>query len=113
MTSEQLDGDRIFVIHDFLTAGECAALIQRSEGLVYEVGTVGETINEQVRNNDRVLVDRDMKDACFRLPYLSIRPKEGMALVFIHRIWHKGAVVESGQKLVLRTDVMFGPLPKQ
>jgi hypothetical protein len=188
MTREQLDGDRIFVLHDFLCAEECAALIQRSEGLAYEVGTVGDAVNEQVRNNERVLVDdpslaaelflrarpflpaildghplvgfnerwrfyryrpgqafsphrdgayerldvwetsyltfmiylndrmtggetrffRDMKDACFRLPYLSIRPKEGMALVFIHRIWHEGAVVEIGEKHVLRTDVMFG-----
>ncbi len=37
-------------------------------------------------------------DEAFRgFPYLSVRPKEGMALVFVHRIWHEGAVVESGE----------------
>jgi hypothetical protein len=41
-------------------------------------------------------------------PYLSVQPKEGTALVFVHRIWHEGAVVESGHKYVLRTDVMYG-----
>jgi len=28
-------------------------------------------------------------------------------LVFLHSIWHEGAVVESGEKYVLRTDVMY------
>jgi hypothetical protein len=23
-------------------------------------------------------------------PYLSVQPKEGMALAFVHRIWHEG-----------------------
>ena len=42
--------------------------------------------------------------------YLSVQPKEGMALVFLHFIWHEGAVVHSGQKYVLRTDVMYKPV---
>lgn len=41
-------------------------------------------------------------------PYLSVRPKMGMALVFLHAIWHEGAVVQSGLKYVLRTDVLYG-----
>jgi hypothetical protein len=32
-----------------------------------------------------------------------------MALIFLHSIWHEGAVVQSGQKYVLRTDVMYKP----
>ena len=28
--------------------------------------------------------------------------------VFLHSIWHEGAVVRSGQKFVLRADVMYG-----
>jgi hypothetical protein len=50
----------------------------------------------------------DMEHAFQRIPYLTVTPEEGMALVFVHRIWHEGAIVESGMKYVLRTDVMFG-----
>ena len=37
----------------------------------------------------------DMEQAFRRRPYLSVRPKEGMALVFLHAIWHEGAVVRA------------------
>lgn len=50
----------------------------------------------------------DMEQAFQQRPYLSVKPKSGMALVFLHSIWHEGAVVLSGQKYVLRTDVMYG-----
>lgn len=40
-------------------------------------------------------------------PKATVRPKEGMALVFDHQQVHEGAVVESGRKYVLRTDVMY------
>jgi prolyl 4-hydroxylase len=188
MTKEELDGDRIFVIHDFLSRAECVELIRRSESLAWAIGTVGGDVVGGVRNNERVLFDdlplatdffrrarpflpneidrlalvgfnerwrfyrygpgqtfkphRDgtyqrfekseeshltfmiylndqmaggqtrffggMEEAFLRQPYLSVQPKEGTALVFVHRIWHEGAVVESGQKYVLRTDVMYG-----
>ncbi len=39
--------------------------------------------------------------------FLSVKPKTGMALVFMHPILHEGAVVESGRKSVIRTDVMY------
>jgi prolyl 4-hydroxylase len=192
MTREELAGDRVFVIHDFLAPAECAEMVRLSEGLSWEVGRVGDTVVEQVRNNERVLFDHpalaadlfdrarpflpgeidgqaptgfnerwrfyrygpgqtfkphrdgahtrfetfeqsrltfmiylnggavggetrfftDMEDAFQRRPCLSVTPKEGMALVFVHRIWHEGAVVVSGQKYVLRTDVMYGRPPK-
>ena len=51
----------------------------------------------------------NMEQAFGGRSYLSVEPKEGMALVFVHAIWHEGAVVESGQKYVLRTDVMYKP----
>lgn len=51
----------------------------------------------------------DMEQAFRGRPYLSVEPKEGMALVFVHAIWHEGAIVHSGQKYVLRTDVMYKP----
>ena len=193
MNAEKLDGDRVFLIHDFLSKDECTKLIQRSESMVYEMGTVGGEVYEQARNNERVMFDdpdlarelferarpflpsvidrhvlvgfnerwrfyryrqgqtfkphrdgsysrfevcesseltfmiylndemtggetqfyENMMMAFRRVPYLSVRPKTGAALVFIHRITHEGAVVESGQKYVLRTDVMYGLLEKK
>jgi hypothetical protein len=188
MTKQELDGDRVFVIHDFLSQAECVELIRRSESLAWEEGTVGGDVVSDFRNNDRVLFDdpplaadlfrrarpflpgeseglavvgfnerwrfyryhpgqtfkphRDgmyerlevweeshltfmvylnaqmtggetrffegITEACRGQPYLSVRPKEGMALVFVHSTLHEGAVVKSGQKYVLRTDVMYG-----
>ena len=187
VTKEVLDPDKVLVIHDFLSGDECAALIRRSESLVYETGTVADVVLEDVRNNERVLLDdatlasdmfyraepflpaevdghrlvgfnerwrfyrygpgqtfkphrdgsymrmktweesqltfmiyfndgmgggetrffADMEQAFRHKPYLSVQPREGMALVFIHSIWHEGAVVHSGRKYVLRTDVMY------
>jgi prolyl 4-hydroxylase len=187
MIKEVLDPDKVLVIQDFLGHEECAALIQRSENLLYEPGMVADVVIEQVRNNERVLVDdpslaqdlfrraepflpavieghglvgfnerwrfyryrpgqtfkphrdgsylrpksweesqmtfmiylndgmtggetrffADMEQVVQQRPYLSVQPKVGMALVFLHPIWHEGAVVHSGQKYVLRTDVMY------
>ena len=189
MNKEELDLGKVLVIHDFLSGEECAALIHRSESLTYEPGTVADVVIEDVRNNERVLLDdptlsadlfhraeaflpadidghrlvgfnerwrfyryqpgqtfkphrdgsyfristfeesrltfmiylnegmtggetrffTDMDQAFRGRPYLSVEPREGMALVFVHAIWHEGAVVESGQKYVLRTDVMYKP----
>lgn len=36
-----------------------------------------------------------------------VAPAQGMALVFPHRVRHRGAPVVSGVKYVLRTDVMY------
>jgi hypothetical protein len=41
-----------------------------------------------------------------------VQPKEGMTLAFMHSIWHEGAVLRSGEKYVLRTDVMFKQVSK-
>lgn len=38
---------------------------------------------------------------------LSVAPKRGAALLFRHHLLHEGAVVESGEKHVLRSDVMY------
>ncbi|MES2889625.1 MAG: 2OG-Fe(II) oxygenase [Pseudomonadota bacterium] len=37
----------------------------------------------------------------------SIQPVTGMALVFPHRLRHRGAVVNGGVKYILRTDVLY------
>jgi hypothetical protein len=39
---------------------------------------------------------------------IDVVPKAGMALLFQHRILHEGAIVTSGVKYVLRSDVMYG-----
>ena len=49
-----------------------------------------------------------MQDAFQRRPYLTVAPRAGTALVFVHRIWHEGAAVTAGEKFVLRTDIMYG-----
>jgi len=36
-----------------------------------------------------------------------VKPKEGMLLLFDHKILHSGASVTAGTKYVLRTDVMY------
>ncbi|BCM89164.1 hypothetical protein IAD21_01008 [Abditibacteriota bacterium] len=38
---------------------------------------------------------------------LIIEPREGMAILFLHSLFHEGSTVFSGQKYVLRSDVMF------
>ncbi|MGC5699134.1 2OG-Fe(II) oxygenase [Pseudomonas sp. NFXW11] len=40
---------------------------------------------------------------------LSLRPRQGSLILFDHRLWHAGAMVESGQKYVMRSDLMYEP----
>ncbi len=42
---------------------------------------------------------------------VAITPKTGMALLFQHRLLHEGAVVHSGVKYALRSDVMYASEP--
>ena len=45
MKRELIDGERIFVIHDFLSADECKRHVERSEAAGYETFTIdGEVI---------------------------------------------------------------------
>ena len=39
-------------------------------------------------------------------PVVRVQPEAGKALVFVHRVLHRGAPVADGRKYVLRTDVM-------
>ncbi|OCX50719.1 oxidoreductase, 2OG-Fe(II) oxygenase [Mucilaginibacter sp. PPCGB 2223] len=38
---------------------------------------------------------------------LTVQPKQGSALVFLHSLEHEGSAVTQGIKYVLRTDIMF------
>jgi prolyl 4-hydroxylase len=44
-------------------------------------------------------------DTAFR--GLRIRPRQGMALIFLHSLYHEGSEVTQGVKYVLRSDVMY------
>lgn len=61
MRKEELHGDDIFVIHDFLTAGECVGLITAAEAAGFGDAPIntgrGFVIRKDVRNNDRVMID--------------------------------------------------------
>jgi prolyl 4-hydroxylase len=36
-----------------------------------------------------------------------IRPRQGMALIFLHSLYHEGSEVTQGVKYVLRSDIMY------
>jgi predicted 2-oxoglutarate/Fe(II)-dependent dioxygenase YbiX len=185
MHKDCIDGNRIFVIYDFLTTEECQSFISRSEKEGYNDATIttraGFVMDKEIRDNARLIVDdvpladqlwqrarqflpgRDDDwravgvnerfrfyrydpgqkfaphfDGCHRRgngeqshltfmvylnddfsggetkfyddeqkPRVSVRPKCGMALLFIHWQLHEGAPVVTGRKYVLRTDVMY------
>ncbi len=46
-------------------------------------------------------------ETIFNRDNLSVKPRTGMALVFVHAILHEGSSVTKGLKYVLRTDVMY------
>ncbi len=51
---------------------------------------------------------RGMEEALSGRAWLTVAPRSGKALIFDHKVWHEGAPVRSGRKMVLRTDVMYG-----
>ena len=57
MHKERLDGESVFVVHDFLSGEECDRLIARSEAMGYEAATVGDVLIAEFRNNGRVIRD--------------------------------------------------------
>lgn len=42
--------------------------------------------------------------------HIGVTPTQGSILLFEHRLWHEGKSVESGEKYVLRTNLLFGPV---
>lgn len=89
MIKEELDSNRIFILHEFLSTDECMALIRRSKDFSYETGTVGGVIAEGLRNNERILFDdKPLADVLFNRAALWI-PKEidGHQLVRFNERW--------------------------
>lgn len=54
-----------------------------------------------------VYLNEDFEGGRTEFGWEAVAPAMGMALVFPHRRRHRGAVVSSGRKYVLRTDVMY------
>lgn len=42
-----------------------------------------------------------------------IQPQAGTLVLFKHKTWHEGMEVKAGTKLVLRSDVLYGPKPQE
>jgi predicted 2-oxoglutarate/Fe(II)-dependent dioxygenase YbiX len=61
MRKELLDGEQVFVIHDFLTPKECAEFIRLTEEMGYVAAPIttpsGPLLSPDVRNNERVMID--------------------------------------------------------
>jgi len=58
---EELNGPKIFVIHDFLSRAECAAHLRHSEQVGYADAPIttasGFVLRKDIRDNDRVMID--------------------------------------------------------
>jgi hypothetical protein len=61
MKREELAGEKIFVLHDFLSREECERFITVSEQIGYEDAPIttagGFEMRKDIRNNDRVMLD--------------------------------------------------------
>ena len=54
-----------------------------------------------------VYLNDDFSGGATTIDAMDIAPQQGMALLFIHQVLHKGQPVTDGRKYVLRTDVMY------
>jgi predicted 2-oxoglutarate/Fe(II)-dependent dioxygenase YbiX len=58
---ELLDGEQVFVIHEFLTPEECAEFVRVTEATGYAAAPIttpgGPVMAPEVRNNERVMID--------------------------------------------------------
>ncbi len=47
------------------------------------------------------------KNKCDKIPSYTYKAKKGDLLIFNHDIWHEGSAVQSGEKYILRSDLIF------
>ncbi|HKB40369.1 MAG TPA: 2OG-Fe(II) oxygenase [Gemmataceae bacterium] len=63
MEKEELDGERIFLLHNFLSPEECEQFIARTEEAGYSdapiTTAVGFVMRKDIRDNDRVMIDHE------------------------------------------------------
>lgn len=63
--------------------------------------------NEESRITFMVYLNNDFEGGETKFDEVTIRPKAGMALCFIHEQKHEGCPVTNGIKYVVRTDIMY------
>jgi hypothetical protein len=112
MHKECLDGDRIFVVHDFLTADECRSFIDRSEESGYDVASIvtaaGPVIDQAVRDNARLIADDPSLAHCFwQRARLFVPPATGGWHVLGLNERFRFYRYDPGQKFALHYDGCF------
>lgn len=58
-------------------------------------------------NQDIVGGQTNFLDKCDETKCVPVKPVTGMVLIFEHRIFHEGSVVQKGRKYAIRTDVLY------
>ena len=46
-------------------------------------------------------------DAPLEKNNVAVNPKVGQVLIFEHKVWHEGSILEDGRKYAMRTDIMY------
>ena len=112
MHKEALNGNRIFVIHEFLSPGECASFIARSEAKGYEDATIttsaGFVMDKEIRDNARLILDDALiADALWQRarPFIPATIDEWRAVGFNERF--RFYRYDSGQKFAPHYDGYF------
>jgi len=54
-----------------------------------------------------IYLNEDYEGGSTTFSKISIQPRQGMALIFLHSLEHEGSAVTRGIKYVLRTDIMY------
>lgn len=112
MRKECLDGERIFVIHDFLSTEECRSFIARSEESGYDVASIttaaGQIIDQAVRDNARLIADDPaLADAFWQRARSFIPPTTGGWHVLGLNERFRFYRYDPGQKFALHYDGCF------
>jgi predicted 2-oxoglutarate/Fe(II)-dependent dioxygenase YbiX len=74
-------------------------------------GTVRLSPNRESCLTFMIYLNDDFEGGSTDFGWETVKPVQGMALGFPHRLRHQGAVVRSGVKYVLRTDVLYQQTP--
>ena len=84
MKRELIEGNRIFIIHDFLSPSECERHVERSEVVGYETFKIDGDVFHGYRDNARLIIDdADLADTLWQLtgehlpPLIESQPASG------------------------------------
>lgn len=112
MHKERIDGDLIFVVHDFLTPAECQSFIKWSEREGYDEATIttmfGAVMDKGVRDNSRFMIDvPDLADQLWQRarPFIAERDDDWRAVGLNERF--RFYRYDPTQKFALHYDGFF------